>query len=148
MNNSNVNAFFELVRAGIWGKECRLSQYQDIDFAEIYRITEEQSVTGLVTAGLERARDVKIPQEWTLQFVGATLQLEQRNKDMNGFLVKLFTILSNTSLVAVIASWAKALPTLSYCLLTMAALMVVVRFVMLMLRKTAEFVCFTRRMAA
>lgn len=49
----------------------------------------EQSVTGLVTAGLERVRDVVVPKDWTLQFIGSTLQIEQRNKAMNAFVAQL-----------------------------------------------------------
>lgn len=33
--------------------------------------------------------DVKVPQEWVLQFVGETLQIEQQNKEMNSFLSRL-----------------------------------------------------------
>ena len=52
-------------------------------------LAEEQSVVGLVTVGLERVKDVKIPQEWSLQFIGQTLQIEQRNKAMNAFVASL-----------------------------------------------------------
>lgn len=52
----------------------------------IYILAEEQSVIGLVAAGLEQVIDVKLPQEITLQFAGQTLQLEQRNKEMNHFI--------------------------------------------------------------
>ena len=81
--------FFELLRAGFWEKEVRLSPYQDIDFSEVYRIAEEQSVIGLVAAGLEHVSDVKVPQQWALQFAGQTIQLEQRNKAMNVFIANL-----------------------------------------------------------
>ena len=51
------------------------------------RLAEEQSVIGLVTAGLELVKDVKVPQTSLLQFIGYTIQLEQRNKAMNAFIV-------------------------------------------------------------
>lgn len=88
---NNTEIFFELLKAGLWKKEARLSKYKDIDFNAIYNLAEEQSVVGLVTAGLEQVKDVKIPQEWTLQFIGSTLQLEQRNKAMNQFIEELIT---------------------------------------------------------
>jgi len=74
------------VRAGLWEKENRLSQFGKIDFEGIMRLAEEQSVVGLVTAGLEHVVDVKVPQEVLLQFIGQTLQLEKRNTSMNTFI--------------------------------------------------------------
>lgn len=62
------------------------------------RLAEEQSVIGLVTAGLEHVTDVKIPQEWLLQFIGQTIQLEQCNKEMNSFIVELMDELRNTGI--------------------------------------------------
>lgn len=85
----NIQAFLELVRAGLWGKEARLEQYEEVDFEEIYSLAGEQSVVGLVTAGFENIQDVKAPQEIVLQCIGETLQLEQTNKAMNQFIEKL-----------------------------------------------------------
>lgn len=87
--DNNQKVFFELLRAGLWEKEVRLSPYKDIDFSVILNLAEEQSVVGLVAAGLEHVVDVKVPQAWALQFAGQTIQLEQRNKAMNAFVAKL-----------------------------------------------------------
>ena len=84
----NQSAFFELLKAGLWEKEARLSQYNDIDYAAIMRLAEEQSVVGVITAGLEHVVDVKVPKEDLLQFVGSSLQIEQQNKAMNSFVAK------------------------------------------------------------
>ena len=84
--------FLELVRAGLWEKEARLSEFNCIDYSRVLSLAEEQSVVGLVTAGLEQVKDVKVPQEELLQFIGSTLQIEQQNQAMNGFLVKLTKI--------------------------------------------------------
>lgn len=85
--NDSISAFFELVRAGLWEEEVRLEQYgRSLDYNEILRLSEEQSVVGLVAAGIEHVFDVKIPQKVVLQFVGQTLQLEQRNSAMNTFI--------------------------------------------------------------
>lgn len=43
----NQRAFIELLRAGLWEKEVRLSNSKDINFSEVYRISEEQSVREL-----------------------------------------------------------------------------------------------------
>lgn len=89
MSNNNQQAFFALVRAGLWEKEVRLLPYGDIDYAEVMRLAQEQAVVGLVAAGLEHVTDVKVPQVWALQFAGQTIQLEQRNKAMNQFIAGL-----------------------------------------------------------
>lgn len=79
-------AFFALVRAGLWEKEVRLVPYGEIDFAEVLRLSEEQSVVGLVAAGIEHVVDVKPQKNDVLQFIGRTVQLEQRNQAMNDFI--------------------------------------------------------------
>lgn len=87
--NKNQEVFFELVKAGLLGKEVRLSQYANIDFNEIYRLAQEQSVVGLLAAGLEKVPDVRPPQTLALTIAGEVLQLEQRNKAMNQFVARL-----------------------------------------------------------
>lgn len=79
-------AFFELVRAGLWEKKARLSQFGKVDCEEVMRLAEEQSLVGLITAGLEHVVDVKAPKDVLLQLVGQTLQLEQQNTAMNYFI--------------------------------------------------------------
>ena len=84
--DSSQQAFFALVRSGLWEQECRLSRYGSIDFKEVYRIAEEQSIVGLVAAGVEHVIDTKVPKEDALTFAGTTLQLEQNNNAMNHFI--------------------------------------------------------------
>ena len=78
-----------LVKAGLWEKEVQLSYFGQIDLPAINNLAEEQSVVGLVAAGLEHVVDLKLPKEEILQFVGSALQLEQRNAAMNLFIEKL-----------------------------------------------------------
>ena len=87
--SNNIEAFLALVRAGLWEKDVELRKYGTTDFDEIMRIAEKQSVVGLVTVGLEHVSDAKVPQEWLLQFIGSTLQIEEQNKKMNEFVAKL-----------------------------------------------------------
>ena len=96
--DKKLSVFFELVRAGLWEKDVRLASYGEIDFNEIYRIAEEQSVVGLVAAGLEHVVDVRIPQVWALQFAGQTIQLEQRNKAMNQFIAAIVAKMQETEI--------------------------------------------------
>ncbi len=82
----NQQVFFELVRAGLWEKEVRLSGYQEIDYSIIFQMAEEQSVVGLVAAGFDTLQySERPPKEVALPFIGSTLQLEQRNRTMNVF---------------------------------------------------------------
>lgn len=100
--DNNTLVFFELLRAGLWEREARLSQYNNIDYSAIMRMAEEQSVVGLITAGLERVSDVKVPKEWALQFIGSTLQIEQQNKAMNEFVAWLFELLRKNKVYALL----------------------------------------------
>lgn len=86
MNTNNQEPFLALVRAGLWEKDVDLREYGSKDFDEILRLAEEQNVIGLVTAGIEHIQDVKVPQQYTLQFVGQSLQIEQQNQSMNNFI--------------------------------------------------------------
>jgi len=89
MINNNQQVFFALVRAGLWEeKEVRLLPYGDIKWPEIYRLATEQSVLGLVLAGLEYS-DLKPPKVLLLQWIGELQVIEQRNKDMNAFVAEL-----------------------------------------------------------
>jgi len=87
--NKDQQAFLTLVRAGLWEEEAQLLQYGGIDYNSVYRLAQEQSVTGLVAAGLEHVLDTKVPQEIALTFAGDSLQLEQRNTAMNAFIANL-----------------------------------------------------------
>lgn len=89
MTNNNQQAFLELVRAGLWEKEARLSRFKDIDYSQLLRLAEAQAVVGLVAAGIEHVVDTIVPKEEVLQFVGQTIQLEQRNVALNAFIAGL-----------------------------------------------------------
>ena len=91
MSKNNIKAFFELLKAGLWEKEVGLSRYGDINFQEIYRLAQEQSIVGLVATGLDQVTDMKVPQTIKLTIVGEVLQLEQRNKAMNAYVADLVT---------------------------------------------------------
>ena len=71
--DNTINAFFALLRAGLWEKDVCLTGFGKIDYDRILLLAEEQSVVGLVAAGLEHVADVKVPKEVVLQFVGCAL---------------------------------------------------------------------------
>lgn len=105
----NKDAFFALLQAGLWEKDVELHDSEATDFSEVLRLAAEQSVVGLVAAGLERY-DVKkeevegkstIPQMVKLQLAGQTLQIERRNKAMNAFVAELMEKLRAADVYAI-----------------------------------------------
>lgn len=84
--DNNQKAFLTLARAGLWENDSSLSVFDKIDLKIIYQYAQEQSVVGLVAAGLEQVKGAKFPKEEVLTIIGEALQLEQRNKAMNDFI--------------------------------------------------------------
>lgn len=81
--DNTIEAFFALVKAGLWEKDVNLSEFGEIDYDKLLQLAEEQSVTGLVAAGFDHVKQGNPPKEIVLQFVGQTLQIEQQNTAMN-----------------------------------------------------------------
>jgi len=102
MANNNQQAFYELLRAGLWEQNVRLADYEPFDFSIINHIAEGQSVVGLVTAGMEHVSDIKLPKEIILSFAGQTLQTEQINKNMNRFIVDLVERIRSAGINAIL----------------------------------------------
>lgn len=98
MRQNDIEAFFALLKGGLWESEVQLLPFGNVDYQAIMRLAEEQSVVGLITAGLEHVRDVKVPQSQLLQFIGQSLQLEQRNKAMNFFIESLIEKLRQSNI--------------------------------------------------
>ena len=91
--DNNQQAFFALVRAGLWAdcEEFQVSGFKfqgPVDWEMVYQLAEEQSLVGLVLAGIEHS-NVKPPQELLLQWIGEVQIIEQQNKAMNDFVAKL-----------------------------------------------------------
>ena len=82
----DYDVFLALVRAGLWEQDVQLLQFGKIDFSALLQVAGEQAVVGLVAAGVEHVSDTKIPKQDLLQFIGQTLQMEQRNNAMNYFI--------------------------------------------------------------
>lgn len=88
MTESTKYYFLELIRAGLWETRCRISAKEKVDWDEIYRLTQEQSVLGLVLAGLDHS-DLRPPQDLLLQWIGEIQMIEQQNIAMNTFIESL-----------------------------------------------------------
>lgn len=92
--DNNTQVFLELVSAGLWADTTVHDSWlkgrdnSSVKWEEIYRLASEQSVLGLVLAGIEISK-VKSPQKLLLQMVGEVQMLEQQNKAMNKFIAEL-----------------------------------------------------------
>ena len=105
--NLNQQAFFALLRAGLWadlpvhGEGLMVSGSSNVNWEEVYQLAEEQSVVGLVLAGLESS-GVKPPQELLLQWIGVVQILEQQNKSQNEYVGKLIEKLRKEDIYALL----------------------------------------------
>ena len=91
--NRDITAFFSLLRAGLWEDAgLPLTAYglpesgDEVDWRKVLDLAEEQSVVGLLAAGIEHVTDGRPAKKDVLQFIGRTVQLEQRNQAMNYFI--------------------------------------------------------------
>lgn len=89
----NIDALLMLVRAGLWAdvESTNLGIQgftHSVDWGGVYQLAEEQSVIGIVLAGIELSI-VKPPQELLLQWIGEVQILERQNKAMNAFIESL-----------------------------------------------------------
>lgn len=84
--DTNQQVFLELLRAGLWETEVRLLPFGEIDYAAVFKLAEDQSVVGLIAAGLEHVADVKPQKKDVIQFIGGTMKMELRNTAMNSFI--------------------------------------------------------------
>lgn len=89
--NNNLQAFYALVRVGLWERIPVHDSWfmvhgsEQVDWEKVYQLAEEQSVLGVVLAGLEHSY-VKPPQELLLQWIGEVQMLEQQNLAMNSYI--------------------------------------------------------------
>lgn len=89
--NSNQEALFALLRAGLWSNpEIQVSLGSPVDWGEVYRLASEQSVLGLVLAGVDYLPiEQRPPRVDLLQWIGEIQILEQQNQSMNKFIGEL-----------------------------------------------------------
>lgn len=101
MVKEKEEVFLALVRAGLWEGELFYKPsskfHKPVDWQEIYRLAQEQSVLGLVLAGLENSQ-AKPPQQILLQWIGEVQCLEQQNVAMNRFLAELVEKMRNADI--------------------------------------------------
>jgi hypothetical protein len=89
---NDIFVFLELLKAGLWAdlkvKGTSSAFHETIDWGEVYQLAEEQSVIGVVLAGIEYS-NIKPSQELLLQWIGEVQMQEQQNREMDFFIEKL-----------------------------------------------------------
>lgn len=99
--DKNQRAFLDFVKTGLWNREILLLPSEGVDFFQVYKLAQEQSIIGIALAGLEYS-SVKPPQELLLEWIGEVQMLEQQNKAMNAFIEKLIGELRKADVYALL----------------------------------------------
>lgn len=111
INDHNIQAFFALLRAGLFpdygeGGMVHDSIFKDLDWEKLYQLAQEQSVQGIVLQGIERFRiqdsGFKLPKVLLLQWIGEVQVIGQRNKEMNAFIAELIESLRKNDIYALL----------------------------------------------
>jgi hypothetical protein len=104
--NSNQQAFFTLLRAGLWEKRIPLFPRGEVDWRAVCRLAEEQSVTGLLAAGLEQVdahdKELAVPKTDVRPLLVRVLAVEDTNARMNRFIAELFGQLREAGIAPVL----------------------------------------------
>ena len=98
----DINTFFALLRAGLWEQGVRLMPYEPVDFSAVYDLADEQSVVGLVAAGLEYVEDRKVVKPEALPFLKRVISTESRNQAMNEFIGEMVSRFREAGIYAVL----------------------------------------------
>lgn len=98
----NHSTFFTLLRAGLWENDVESGTEEIADFDDVLRLAGEQSVMGLIAAGIEHCHSAKIPHDIVYNVLGNTLQIEQRSRKMNDFIALHYDRLINEGIKALL----------------------------------------------
>lgn len=113
MRDNTGSVFFELLKAGLWREadanlNVNHNLFEGVEWEKIYQLAQEQSVLGLVLAGLEQYKnlnanlDLNIPKVLLLQWIGEVQIIEKQNKDMNAFIAELIEKLRKEDIYAIL----------------------------------------------
>ena len=81
-----TDPFFALLRAGLWEKEVQLQQFEPVNYKAVFNLASEQSVIGLLAAGMDYVPDLQIKKPGAVTIMKKVLSIEKRNKAMNAFI--------------------------------------------------------------
>ncbi len=94
--------FLSLLRSGLWEQPLHFSLWDNVDLDFVFKLADEQSVVGIVAAGLERVENQRVKKEQALPFMKRVLFMEERNAEMNRFIANLFIKLESKGIYALL----------------------------------------------
>lgn len=99
----NHDTFLALVREGLWedvndNENQNENLFEGLDWGEVQKLAEEQSVVGLVAAGFDKLKVYGLPLTEKLTLLGKCQLMEQRNVAMNRFIESLVTKLQRAGI--------------------------------------------------
>ena len=104
--NNTLTAFFSLLSAGLWRKRIHTFPLGQVDWQAVCRLAEEQSVTGLLAAGLEefdqKVMELVVPKAEVRPLLVRVLAMEDANARMNRFIGELFGKMREAGISAVL----------------------------------------------
>lgn len=105
--NNNTDTFLILLRAGLWEQGDRLLSFKEsrIDFAEVYKIAQEQSVVGLLCAGMGKMGGLsrfRLTDDQMGLVMGELMAIEDRNVQMNKFIRDIVGKMNDGGILALI----------------------------------------------
>ena len=108
MEKSNTKYyFFTLLKWGLWeninvNKSLNENLFEGLDWGEVQKLAEEQSVVGLVAAGAGKIPTDLLPLVEKLTLLGKCQLIEQRNIEMNVFVADLVQRVCEAGIEAVL----------------------------------------------
>lgn len=98
--DKNRDAFFALLRAGLWERSVRVQPYEPLDFEALFDLANTQGVVGLLGAGLEHIEDRKVKKTEALSFLKRVFTLEEKNLKVRRFIEDLMGRLKGAGIYA------------------------------------------------
>lgn len=99
---TSYHHFFSLLRAGLWEQNPGIPAEEPIDFEALYKVAEEQSVLGVVTAGIEHLEGRQVSKYEVKDFMWQVITVDNRNVSMNAFIADLFRRLEGEGIRALL----------------------------------------------
>ena len=100
--SSTQKCFYALIRAGLWEQDILLLPFEPLDFDALFKLANQQSVVGLIAAGLEHVVDRKVTKPEVIPFLKTVYSLENRNKEINRFINELYRKMWTASIIPVL----------------------------------------------
>ena len=97
-----VDSFLSLLRAGLWERPEKLSALDEDEWSGILRLAQEQSVVGLVGAGLDHCPGQKLPKPVRNELVATTYGTEKRNAALDSLLTEQVSLLESSGVPVVV----------------------------------------------